>query len=72
MWGAPRVRAWRRSPRWSSHADSSFLAVFKDTQGRVLFKLRTKLLAIHKTFIAEDEAERELFTVKKKMASELP
>ncbi|KAL8291634.1 hypothetical protein RQP46_001892 [Phenoliferia psychrophenolica] len=41
---------------------------FTDTQGRPLFKLRTKLLAIHKTFIAEDEAERELFTVKKKLA----
>lgn len=40
--------------------------------GKVLFHLRSKMIAIHKTFVAEDDAGNEIFRVTKRMASESP
>ena len=44
--------------------------VITDTQGRVLFHLKNKLMAIHKTYIAEDDSGNEIFRVTKKMSCE--
>jgi uncharacterized protein YxjI len=38
--------------------------------GQVLFALRTKMLSIRKTYVAEDANEREIFRVTKKMGRE--
>lgn len=42
---------------------------FQDPQGNPLFSLRTKLIAIHKTFYADDPAGNRLFEVKAKFSS---
>src|SRR4051812_6391683 len=44
---------------------------FQDAQGRPLFSLRTKLIAIHKTFYAEAPDGKVLFEVKSKFSSML-
>lgn len=39
-----------------------------DANGQVLFIIRNKLIAIHKTFVGEDANENEIFRITKKMA----
>lgn len=43
-------------------------AEFKDVQGNELFTLRNKLIAIHKTFVAERPDGTDLFKVKASFA----
>ncbi|WVQ85740.1 hypothetical protein IAT38_007907 [Cryptococcus sp. DSM 104549] len=43
--------------------------VISDPSGRLLFGLRNKMLAIAKTYVAENEHEQEIFRVKKKIIS---
>lgn len=45
---------------------------FADSQGRPLFSLRNKLLALHKTFYAEAGDGKVLFEVKSKFSSTSP
>ncbi|KAK4686592.1 hypothetical protein P7C73_g3534, partial [Tremellales sp. Uapishka_1] len=42
--------------------------VITDPNGQLLFGLRNKLLSIHKTYIAEDQGENEIFRVRSKLA----
>ena len=46
------------------------MTVITDPNGQVLFNLRNKVIAIHKTFVAEDSNGNEIFRVKKKLARE--
>ncbi|WVN85487.1 uncharacterized protein L203_100633 [Cryptococcus depauperatus CBS 7841] len=39
-----------------------------DPRGQFLFGLRNKLMSIHKTFIGEDQAENEIFRIRKKLS----
>ena len=48
-------------------------AEIKDTYGRTLFRLETKLLSLLKSFFATDPATgKEIFQVKSKFSSEDP
>ncbi|WWD18250.1 hypothetical protein CI109_102700 [Kwoniella shandongensis] len=42
--------------------------VITDPNGRLLYGLRNKLMSIHKTYIGEDEQEREIFRIRKKIS----
>ncbi|WVR05557.1 hypothetical protein IAU60_002576 [Kwoniella sp. DSM 27419] len=42
--------------------------VIVDPNGRPLFQLKNKLLAIHKTFIAEGEGGQEIFRIKQRLS----
>jgi uncharacterized protein YxjI len=46
------------------------MAVITDPNGRVLFHIRNKLIAIHKTFVGEDDGGNEIFRIKKRMGCE--
>jgi uncharacterized protein YxjI len=46
------------------------MPVITDSNGRVLFHLRNKLLTIRKTYVAESEDGTEIFRVKNKFGCE--
>jgi len=46
------------------------MAVITDPNGRVLFHIRNKMIAIRKTYVGEDDNGNEIFRIKKSIGCE--